>query len=334
MKKAIILIISSLILFFSIKGYFDYKEKQYQNYLTSSISTDKNTRIPFIIKEGETADIIATNLQKKNIIISDWAFVRYVKEKGYDKNLKKGDFILLPSDTIPIIADKLTGSIVEEIKLTIPEGYTIKQINQRLKEKGVVKKNEFLECTEKCTFDLSFLQGKKSLEGFLFPSTYFINPSSFAPETFIQKLLSKFDQQITPYKKDIPEGKLYDIVIMASLIEKEAKTDEERPIVAGILWKRIQNNWYLGVDATIRYYKNDWTSPITYDDLEDKNPYNTRNNLGLPPTPIANPGIESLKASIYPEKTEYWYYLHDKEGNIHYAKTNTEHNMNKATYLY
>ncbi len=317
-------------------GYYLYSEQQYQEALKKPMSSSATERMAFSVKKGESAREIGTNLFEKKIIVSDSAFTRYVKEKNVADQLKSGLFVLKPSETIPELVEVLVGKRVEELSITIPEGYTVKDISDVLKEKNLVQGNAFVDCTEKCEFPSPLLRDRKenSLEGFLFPSTYFIDPSTFTPESFINRLISTFEKKIAPYEKDIPDGKLYDILIMASMIEKETRTEEERPIVSGILWKRLENHWYLGVDATLRYYKDDWVNEITYADLEDRNPYNTRKTLGLPPTPIANPGESSLKAAIYPKESEYWYYLHDKDGNIHYAKTLEEHEQNKVKYLY
>lgn len=336
MRKSYLIAGLAVLLILWAVGNFLYTEQRYQELLGVPVSDSSQERITFQVEKGDSAREIATNLQKKNIIVSDWVFTRYIQEKGLDGQLKSGTFVLRPNETIPELAEVLVGERIEELTVTIPEGYTVKDIDELLKEKGLVKKSEFLTCAEECSFAFEFLKNKNnnSLEGFLFPDTYFIDPSTFAPESFINQLLSTFQKRISAMEKDIPAGKLYDTVIMASLIEKEASTDTERPVVAGILWKRLENNWYLGVDATTRYYKDDWIGEITSTDLQDKNPYNTRNNLGLPPTPIASPGLASLKAAIYPTATEYWYYLHDNKGQIHYAKTLPEHEQNKLKYLY
>jgi UPF0755 protein len=126
---------------------------------------------------------------------------------------------------------------------------------------------------------------------------------------------------------------LHDVVTMASLVEEESRIDDERPIVAGILWKRLANGVTLGVDATVRYIVNKPTSAITRADLDIDSPYNTRKLGGLPPGPIANPGLASIRAAIRPEESQYWYYLHGKDGQIRYAETNEGHNANRAKYL-
>jgi len=331
-KKPIILALVVILLFMG--GGYVFQEQQYHTLLQTPASLLPRQRVQFRVQQGQNAKEVAAALFHKHIIISDWVFVRYLREQKLDMAIQSGEYVLDRHDTIPIIVDVLTGKMAKEISVTIPEGYTIKQIDALLKKKGLVKGNEFLECIEQCKFDDEFLVRAQGLEGFLFPDTYFVDVEGFTPESFIRKLLDNFKKQTDPFRKDIPQGKLYDTIIMASLIERETKTDKERPVVAGILWKRLENHWYLGVDATLRYYTDDWVHSITYTDLQDKNPYNTYKNIGLPPTPIANPGLSSIKAAVYPTQTDYWYYLHDKQGNIHYAKTNAEHTQNKIKYLY
>lgn len=333
MKKSHVLIGCIFLLLLVYVGYSFWAEQQYQYFLKTPVSESRE-RVRFRVEKGDTATEIANNLYSKHIVIRDWVFLRYIREHKLDTEIQSGDFILFTNENIPDIVDVLTGKSVQEVIITIPEGYTVKGISELLKKKGLVKENEFLDCTEKCTFSFDFLENTKGLEGFLFPDTYYVDTASFQPVTFINRLLTTFEAQVQPYEKDITTRTFYDVLIMASLVERETKTSEERPIVAGILWKRLDNHWYLGVDATLRYYTDDWINDLTYADLQDSNPYNTYKHLGLPPTPIANPGLDSIKAAIYPTATEYWYYLHDAEGNIHYAKTNEEHVQNKLKYLH
>ncbi|MBU0667942.1 endolytic transglycosylase MltG, partial [Patescibacteria group bacterium] len=170
------------------------------------------------------------------------------------------------------------------------------------------------------------------LEGYLFPDTYFIDPLNFYSENLIQLMLENFERKIGEDLKKEATRSISDIVTMASIVEKEVRTKKDIPIVAGILWKRLDNSWLLGADATILYLKDDRS--IDYQDLKEDSPYNTRVKGGLPPGPISNPGLESLKAALNPQDSPYWYYLTTPDtGEVIYAKTNDEHNSNKARYL-
>jgi len=148
-------------------------------------------------------------------------------------------------------------------------------------------------------------------------------------------LLDNFKQRIATVDTQLKSSKytLHQIVTLASLIEKEARTDPSRKMVAGILINRLKKGMRLDVDATVRYITENWTRPITQADLNINSPYNTRKVAGLPPGPICNPGLASIQAVLSPAASDYLYYLTDPEGVIYYAKTLDEHNANKAKYL-
>jgi len=174
------------------------------------------------------------------------------------------------------------------------------------------------------------------LEGYLFPDTYFVNPDEFVAKFFLERMLGTFRTRVVEVLESdiVSSGRsLEEIVTMASLIERETKTDEERPMVAGILWKRFDAKQGLDVDATVRYALQKPVEPLTKNDLENRSPYNTRRFAGLPPGPIANPGLKSTQAALHPTESRYWYYLHGSDGVIRYAETNEEHNANKVKYL-
>jgi UPF0755 protein len=152
----------------------------------------------------------------------------------------------------------------------------------------------------------------------------------------ILRMLDNFDTKLdSELRSEIAKRgySIHQIVTMASLIEKESRKDEEKPIIAGILWKRLEEGMILGVDATVRFALNKWTAPLTVADLNTDSPYNTRKKGGLPPGPISNFSLSSLRAAIMPEASEYYYYLHGNDGQIRYGRTNEEHNENKRNYL-
>lgn len=323
------------ILFIILAGlvYFIINEKLYQYYI--QLKPDTNTYISFEIKKDENIQDISQRLKKYNTIISSWAFIKYLKENNLDTQIKTGIFVIPPKSNIIDIANIFTNpDFNQSIKITIPEGYNIYQINTLLKNKNLITKDEFIQIAKNDIekFNYPFLENANSLEGFLFPDTYFIDYSTYNTENFTNRLLSTFNTKIyKPYLED--RENIYDIIIMASMIEKEAHREEERPVISGILWSRLQQNWLLGVDATIRYYENDWHNPLTVTQLRDNNPYNTRVVRGLPPTPICNPGASSIRAALNPIETEYMFYLHGTDGKIRYAKTNEEHNINRIKYI-
>jgi UPF0755 protein len=333
MKKSLILI--SILLIALIGAYFWYQSSQYELYISTVVDYEDEDKIPFHIDKGESVKSIAKRLEKEDIIISSWAFYKYVKKGNLGPEVEAGRFLLRKSYTIPEIVDYLTRAMKDDEPLTIVEGLTIEQVDDFLAEEGVLQDGEFETCAKSCVFDFDFLKDKPanvSLEGYLFPDTYFIDPEATTAEILIKRMLNNFEIRTADLFKD-EERSIHDIVIMASIIEKEEKKSSQRPTVAGVLWKRYDNGIGLGADATVRYAKNKWTEPLTLEDLDVDSPYNTRKYRGLPPGPIGSPGLDSIKASLLSEESPYWYYLHDSDGIIHYAKTLEEHNANKQKYL-
>ncbi len=212
-----------------------------------------------------------------------------------------------------------------------------------LEEKGL-KKDEFLKLSKKDFSDsFDFLKDKPkdlSLEGYIFPDTYYINKQNITNsgqleylikiflENFKKKLTSEMREEINRQEKTI-----FKIIIMASMIEKEVKIPEDKKIVSGILWKRLENNIPLQVDATISYITGKKGINISIDDTKIDSPYNTYKYRGLPLGPISNPGLESIIAAIYPETSAFWYYLSTPDGTTIFSKTLEEHNIAKQKYL-
>lgn len=318
-------------------AYFVYDLSTYNQRLTVPASDDTSLSKRITIPPGETLSGISALLEREKVISDAGTFSHYVRAQGWETAIQAGEYVLKPSTLIPDIAARLAGKTTSSARVTIPEGYTVGQINGLLREKGLVKGGEFLDCLRSCPIDPTLLSSlpNHNLEGFLFPETYLVDPDAFDVAAFVKDLVDQTTEVLSVYRAKISSGKrsLYETMIMASMVEKETISDEERPIVAGILWKRLDAGWFLGVDATTRYANDDWEHPITADQLAQDSPYNTRKKKGLPPTPICNPGEKSIAAAVSPKDSPYWYYLHDKQGNIHYARTQEEHDLNRAKYL-
>jgi UPF0755 protein len=265
----------------------------------------------FSIERGERIFEIAKKLEKEGIIKNRFLFLGYAVLKGKHKKILAGKYELSASMTIPQILEKFTKGEIAKVKITIPEGFTIKDIEKKLK------------------VDLP-----DELEGYLFPDTYYL-PIDFKAEDLVKVMRENFNKKIAPYLPEIErQGKsLKDVIILASLVEKEVKTKEDKEIVAGILWKRLKVKMPLQVDATITYITGKKTTKIPLEDLQIDSPYNTYKYLGLPPAPICNPGLESILAVIYPKETDYWYYLTTPEGKTIFSKTFLEHKIAKKKYL-
>ncbi|MFA6024482.1 MAG: endolytic transglycosylase MltG [Candidatus Gracilibacteria bacterium] len=291
-------------------------------------------KVVFEVEKGSSAKSIAQNLENEDLIVSDKSFVRTVKEEELDGSLRYGRFVLSPGMTLREIITVLTTEGTGELAFTAPEGWTIAEMDAELAEMGLIGAGAFEECAKTCSFDYDFLEEDASLEGYLFPDTYFIDSATFSSENLINMMLQNFDNRLTDEMTaaiEASDRSLSEVVIVASMVEREVRTEEDLPIVAGIIWKRYDNGWYLGIDATLLYIQDD--NELTAADLAEDSPYNTRLNTGLTPTAISNPGLASLMATIYPEESEYFYYLTDMDGAVHYATTNEEHEANKAAYL-
>ena len=334
MKRSVIL--PGLLLIVLVGVFFWYRESQYEYLIHQAVDLEAKDRVSFHVERGESVKSIASRLEKQKIIPSSWALYKYVKSEDLGKEIEAGRFLLRKSYTVPEVVDYLTRSLKDEEPLIIREGLTITQIDDYLTEEGVLEDGKFEACVKSCEFDFEFLKSKPenaSLEGYLFPDTYFIDPETTTAEVLITRMLRNFENRTEDLV--IPEGRtLPEIVTMASIIEKEEKTSKQKPAVSGILWKRFDVGMTLGADATIRYALDKWTEPLYQKDLETDSLYNTRKFAGLPPGPIGNPGLDSIKAATSPEAGEYWYYLHDDNGIIHYAKTLEGHNRNKVNFIH
>ncbi len=327
-------------------GYYYYDNFSYQSAINESVVDQENAiekSETFIVSHGNSPRDIADSLEKKHFISSASYFLRYLKEHNLDSQLYSGKYELSNTMTLSEIAKKLTTK-AEFIKILIPEGLTISEIDERLASHHIFEKGEFEKCVlQSCTFSqfdfiASFtpLQKRSYLEGYFFPATYKMKKSDLTPQRFANKMLETFE--IRAKKLGIIDGfngkTLHEIVTMASIIEKESSTHTgtEPMMISGILWNRIQKHIPLGADATLRYILQKDSSALTQGELQNDNSFNTRKYKGLPPHAIANPGEDSLKAAITPADTKYLFYLHDKNQKIHYAITNIQHEKNKRIF--
>jgi len=332
MKKKIILGFLILFFLFLFSAFFIWQEI----YLPKSFQFEEE--IIFEIKKGEGSKEIAENLKAQGIIKNATLFNFYVFFNGISKNLKAGFYSISPSMTIPQIAQKFSQGEIVKVKITFPEGFNLKEIQKRLEKFGLIKKDlasfKVKDFKEKFDF-LKDVPQEVSLEGFLFPDTYYFS-YSMGEREILEKMLKNFGEKLNfKLKEEIEkQGKtIYQVVIMASLLEKEVKTFEDKKLVSGILWKRLEKGMPLQVDATITYITGKKTIKISKKDLEIDHPYNTYKYLGLPPGPISNPSFESILAAIFPKETQFWYYLTTPDGKTIFSKTLLEHNIAKEKYL-
>jgi len=284
----------------------------------------KNGEKVFTVEEGEGLEKIAEKLDSQGVIRSKWGFIFHVLLQGQSKGLQAGQYQLSSAMSVNEIVTTIVGGkvIPQGIKVTIPEGFSNRQIEKRLFNLGIIGKDDKLP---------------QETEGYLFPDTYYFEKDS-SIEKIVKKMQDNFLKRVgEEISRDLladSSMKLPNAVIMASILEKEVKSDEDRAIVAGIFWKRIENNYPLESCATIAYILEVDKWRYSYEDTRIKSPYNTYINIGLPPTPINNPGISAIKAALYPKESEYNFFLTDPEtGKTIFSKTLEEHNANKVKYL-
>ena len=289
----------------------------------------------FKVEKGESAKIIAEHLKNSNLIENQFFFQLYVFLSLRQYALKTGDYELSPSMSIRDIADTIVLGGTNEVLVTIPEGFTLKQVEQRLVGAGLIKQGDL----ESYRFYngvppvLSDKPQSASLEGYLFPDTYRFFKDAKLPD-IVSKMVANLDNKLTSDLKTAVKNSsytTYEILTMASLIEKEIKSDSDREIVSGVLWKRLKTKIPLQVDATLIYITG--RQEVYEADKKINSPYNTYYYRGLPRGPISNPGLSAIRAAVFPESSPYWYYLSAKDGATIFSKTLEEHNRNKTIYL-
>lgn len=269
----------------------------------------------FTVNSGEGVQEIAKRLQDEGLIRDQHAFVAEAIVTGQRSSLQAGSYFLSPhlslAETVRIIAQ---GDIASH-RLTIIEGWRATQIAEYLEDEGVCSAEDFLSLAK---------------EGYLFPDTYQV-PLEITAEKMVEIMENNFKRQIA--ELNIPEEKLSDIIIMASILEKEVRTIEDKKIASGIFWKRIKIGMPLQSCATIAYITGKNTTKISIAETRIKSPYNTYINKGLPPAPINNPGLASIEAAANPTDTSYWFYLSKPNGETVWSSTLDEHNKAKEMYL-
>jgi len=318
-----------------------YFLNQYENSKNPVDPTD-DTIINVTIPSGANTTTIADILKEKDLIKSTRYFKLYSKQSGRDGLYKSGDYELTRAMSLDEIMDELIsgGRTVETVTFTVPEGYMTKQIRKRIVKEGLSSKEEFNEALKSGSFDYRFLEdikvGKKQLDGFLYPDTYEVYADADAYE-IITKMLNRFDELFEPIYYDRAEElgfSIREIVTLASLIERESKTEEERPIMARVFYNRMENGIKLESCASIQYLLDEPKEHLTYADLEIDSPYNTYLHEGLPPTPICSPRMASIEAALYPDENDYLYFVVSEklDGSHNFSSDYNQFLADKAAY--
>ncbi|WP_066637750.1 endolytic transglycosylase MltG [Desulfolucanica intricata] len=308
--------------------------------LSSPVTPDKKKDIVLQIPSNTNADKIANMLYQQGLIKQPWIFSIYARYSGADSQLKAGEYILNNGQSIPEIVQTLIRGPLNVFSITIPEGYTVQQVADLLVKKGLTDSASFYETVAYEDFPYPFLRelaaGEHRLEGYLFPDTYHVGSNSDS-KLIVDMMLKRFDGVINELnyvqKAEAMGLTLHEAVTIASMIEREAKYDSERSLIAGVIYNRLNLGMPLQIDATVQYALGTNRSKLYYKDLETESPYNTYKVNGLPPGPIASPGRASLIAAVNPQKTDYLYYVAKPDGTHIFAETLSEHNQNKMKYI-
>lgn len=320
-------------------SYYKYRSDIYEAIDESDLS-----HISFQITKGQTVKEIGSSLEEAGLIDSSTSFYLYTKFHNLGEKIIAGRFVLNKSLNVPEILVTISDPAQAEFVITVQEGLGIKDIDQKLVELGLTQAGDFKKAVK--TFngweyypnlldDTSLSKLDLPIEGYLYPDTYFLDPETFEAQDLIYLTLDNFENKWNEIDKNgstLEKYSPHEIITMASIIEREVRADDDRAMVSGILWKRLENDWTIGADATLLYITDD--QEISSSDLELDSPYNTRKFKGLPPGPISNPSTSSIKAALFPTDTPYWFYLTTLDtGEVIYASSNEEHNINKEKYL-
>ena len=322
------------------------------------VNTDQGKSVIIVVQNGDTAHTIADELQAKGLIRNALAFRIWARIKGLDIHLQAGAYNLKTDLTIDAIISQLLAQ-PDYFVVSIPEGLRIEQIAQRLGAAGIPKFNtqEFLKYTKNpAQFPnaakypiLKSIPSGSGMEGLLFPDTYLI-PVNATTGDVVNMMLTEFSDKVQRNHLDRQAKQnnlsVYQMVILASIVEREVRFNQDRPLVASVFWNRIYkpNNETIGRlqdDPTVEYARDSQPGTTIYwkplrdvgVNIAPNSPWNTYTHVGLPPTPICSPGLASLKAAAAPTKTDYYYFLSKKDGTIVYAKTKTEFEMDVKKYL-
>ncbi|MDP3724400.1 MAG: endolytic transglycosylase MltG [bacterium] len=320
MKKAIFLTPPALFLIILVACFLAWR--WWQGALQSPSATDAQKI--FVIQEGEAIQSVGQRLYKEGLIKSPTAFRLYLRFSGVGQKIQAGDFRLRPNMPLTDLVRELQHGQLD-IWVTLIEGWRVEEFAEEVERVFGLSPSDFQLVSE---------------EGYMFPDTYLF-PRDVSAATIAARLKAEFETRLSVKMREVlrAQGRtVEDVVILASLVEREAHKDPDRAIVAGILQNRLALRMPLQVDATVQYalgYQDQeqkspwWKQDLTTDDLQVDSPYNTYRHIGLPPAPICNPGLSALTAAVYPQETDYLYYIHDRDGNIYYATTNEEHEVNK-----
>ena len=284
----------------------------------------ENEPVTVAVEQGDTLSSVADKLEEADVIGSSLLFELEARYDGWDKEIKPGEYQFRPGEEREEILKTLSsGDSISAFTITIPEGLTLEQTARVVEEESGVPAGEFEAAAKKTDYDYAFLddQDIETTEGFLFPKKYEFEGEKSA-EQIVDRLLEQYlvekrelDFEAAKKRFNLTE---YELVTVASLVEKESANPEERSLIAGVIYNRIRSGMPLQIDATVQYVLGKPKEDLSLDDLEVESPYNTYKNRGLPPGPIANPSRESIRAALEPAETDYLYYVLEADGKEHF----------------
>ncbi len=308
--------------------------------------SDDDTEVDFTIEPGETAIAVAQNLQSLALVGDADLFRQFLRYNNLDSSLEAGNYVLRRNMTMKEIGEALQKASVKEVVVTIPEGWRAEEIAEMLTAENIMDGDKFLAVVREGTaVEHNILFDRpagKSYEGYLFPDTYRL-PEHGTPEDLISRMLDNLASKLPANAIELASQQglsIFDTLTVASIVEREAVIAEERPIIASVYLNRITQGMYLQADPTVQYgmgYQADtgqwWKTPVTLEEYSEvDSPYNTYMNPGLPPGPIANPGIDSIVAVLEPAQTNYLFFVAYGDGAHVFAETYEEHEKNVAAY--
>lgn len=289
----------------------------------------------FEVEKGATAGRLGPRMVELGFVDAEWQWKLFLRQADASC-LKAGKFELRRSMSLNEVMETLCGPpLADEVSFTIIEGWRISDIDAALAAAGLAPAGAYAEVALKKGVESPFEVTSATFEGYLYPETYRVPAGGVDPAVLVGRQLQTFQERfLASHPPPYGDRTLDQIVVMASMLEREEPKPSNRPLVAGILWKRFDAKNPLGVDATSRYTLPDWNDRKAFlKNLRNEDePYNTRKKAGLPPTAIGNPTVASLEAAISPQASEYWYYLHDAQGEIHPARNGAEHEANRRKY--
>ncbi len=330
MKKAVrtfVKILSAFALFFLLVGMGVYAYYRLP-------SDDERRPVRIVVAEGATLRQTTGLLSEEGVVRFPLLFASLARLLGKDREVRAGEYRFHTSMSPQEVLDMLCRGTVALHKVTIPEGWTVKQIAAALEQEGFATREEILAATHDQAFVEELGLEGDTLEGYLFPDTYYF-AMGLDPRQILRAMVVRFREIYGPQmrdQQDEQERGLKEVVTLASIVEKETGSREEKPLVASVLVNRLRRGMPLQCDPTVIYGIEDFDGNLTREHLQTPGPYNSYLNKGLPPGPICNPGLDSLQAALDPAKTSYLYFVSKNDGTHEFSSTLRDHNRAVESY--